>query len=332
MSGRARRRAAAVSGVRSRWGEPNISKPTMNLRISAERSSGGIEVGVEVHGVVRLAVGGALVEAHGVGEADLEEIVVAGGDGFEDGREGGALGGGEGGEVAEVAAGKDEGLEGPGGPVGDEGDEEVVLDDDAGVGLREFGGEVVAEQAGVVLLVVRLLRGELAEGLVGDVFGGPDLAVGVRVAGAHHGAAVLEDLDVVDVGQIAEGGGFEGPGVDDGGDVGDGHAGEGEGVVGVEAEDAATAALGLGDEERGGVGRRTRAVRRGAARGSRCRRRRRICSRGCARRRSGRWWGRGSRWGRRRGRERWTALVVSPCQGRWVRCGETRIHWRSRGL
>jgi len=25
-------------------------------------------------------------------------------------------------------------------------------------------------------------------------------------------------------------------------------------------------------------------------------------------------------------------LVVSPCQGRWVRWGETRIHWRRRGL
>ena len=39
-----------------------------------------------------MAVGGALVEAHGVGEGDLEEVVVAGGDGFEDGGEGGALG------------------------------------------------------------------------------------------------------------------------------------------------------------------------------------------------------------------------------------------------
>ncbi len=34
-------RAAAASGVRSRWGEPSISKPTMNFRIVAERRSGG---------------------------------------------------------------------------------------------------------------------------------------------------------------------------------------------------------------------------------------------------------------------------------------------------
>ena len=51
------------------------------------------------------------------------------------------------------------------------------------------------------------------------MFGGPDLAVGVGVGGAHHGAAVLEDLDVVDVGESAEGGGLVGPGVDYGGDL-----------------------------------------------------------------------------------------------------------------
>ena len=33
--------AAAASGMRSRWGEPSISKPTMNFRIVAERKSGG---------------------------------------------------------------------------------------------------------------------------------------------------------------------------------------------------------------------------------------------------------------------------------------------------
>ena len=33
--------AAALSGVMSRCGMPSISNPTMNLRIVAERSSGG---------------------------------------------------------------------------------------------------------------------------------------------------------------------------------------------------------------------------------------------------------------------------------------------------
>src|ERR1017187_6068214 len=49
-----------------------------------------VEVGVEVHPLVCLAVGGALVEAQAIGEGDLEEIVVASGDGLEDGGEGGA--------------------------------------------------------------------------------------------------------------------------------------------------------------------------------------------------------------------------------------------------
>ena len=99
----------------------------------------------------------------------------------------------------------------------------------------------------MVLVVIGLLGGEFAERFVGDMFGGPDLAVGVRVGGSHHGAAVLEDLDVIDPGEVAERGGFVGPGVDDAGDVGNGHAGESEGVVGVEAEDAAEAAFGFGD-------------------------------------------------------------------------------------
>ena len=51
---------------------------------------------------------------------------------------------------------------------------------------------------------VRELRWEFERGLVGDVFGGPDLAVRVWVAGAHHRAAILEDLDVLDLGHGAE--------------------------------------------------------------------------------------------------------------------------------
>src|ERR1700689_4521170 len=40
-SSASRSRPAAASGVRSRWGEPSISKPTMNFLIVAERRSGG---------------------------------------------------------------------------------------------------------------------------------------------------------------------------------------------------------------------------------------------------------------------------------------------------
>jgi len=75
----------------------------------------------------------------------------------------------------------------------------------------------------------------------------------MRVAGAHHGAAVLEDLDVAEVGIGAEGAVLLGPGVDDAADVGDLHAGQREAVVGMEAEDAATSAFAVGAEELGGV-------------------------------------------------------------------------------
>src|ERR1017187_10013972 len=51
-----------------------------------------VEVRVEVHSLVRLAMGGALVEAQAIGERDLEEVVVAGGDGLKDVGKGGALG------------------------------------------------------------------------------------------------------------------------------------------------------------------------------------------------------------------------------------------------
>ena len=100
------------------------------------------------------------------------------------------------------------------------------------VALSEFEGEVGGEQLLVVLGVIGELGGELDGGLVGDVFGGPDLAVGMGVAGAHHGAAVFEDLDVLDVGASAEFGCLLGPHFDDAANGRDVHGGEGEVVAG----------------------------------------------------------------------------------------------------
>ena len=87
-------------------------------------------------------------------------------------------------------------------------------------------------------------------GLVGDVLGGPDLAVRMGIAGAHHGAAVLEDLDVIKLGLAAEFGVLLGPGIDDEADSGEFHARDGEAVVGMKTEDAASSALLLGVEQR----------------------------------------------------------------------------------
>ena len=119
-----------------------------------------------------------------------------------------------------VLFGEEEEFEGPDGPEGDERDPGFVLGDDA-VALRELEGQVGGEELLVVLGVVGELGGEFEGGLVGDVFGGPDLAVGMGVAGAHHGAAVLEDLDVVDLGAGAEFGCLVGPHLDDAADGGD---------------------------------------------------------------------------------------------------------------
>ncbi len=47
-----------------------------------------------------------------------------------------------------------------------------------------------------MLAEIRALIRHFGCGFVGNVFGGPDLAVGMGIAGAHHGPAVLEDLHV----------------------------------------------------------------------------------------------------------------------------------------
>ena len=57
-----------------------------------------------------------------------------------------------------------------------------------------------------------VLRGRFRRRLVGNMLGGPDLAVGMRIAGAHHGAAVLEDLHVLDIGSRQRGR-LAGPGI-----------------------------------------------------------------------------------------------------------------------
>ena len=109
------------------------------------------------------------------------------------------------------------------------------------------------------------LPGQLPGRLVGDPFVGPDLSVRVRVAGAHHRAAVLEDLDVADPRLPAELQVLLGPGVDDPADLRAGHRTHGHVVAGREADDPAQATLGFGDQE--GVGGRRRVDRVGQQRG-----------------------------------------------------------------
>ena len=187
---------------------------------------GRIEVGVEVPFWVGCAVGGRLVEAHGVREAGLEEVVEADGDAVEGFGECVSLFEGELGEGSGVALAEQQDLERPDGPEGYQGGEVIVFKDDAVVGGL-FRNQVFAEQAMAGEGEVFALGPGFGGGLVGNEASGPDLAVGMGVACAHHGAAILEDLDVVEPAERGEGLVFGGPGVDDGANLGGGHAGEG---------------------------------------------------------------------------------------------------------
>ena len=179
---------------------------------------------------------------------------------------------------ADMALRDDEHLERPHGPPGAHDEEAVVLPDHALALLRlELG--VVRQQVPAVLPPVLGHLRELLAGLLGQRAGGPDLAVRVRVGAAHGGALVLEDLHVpqltlgridlaVGVGgkagqdlvclrlervrgrQVA--GVDAGPGLDDGQDLGSGHVGQGEVVLGREGEHVAPAGDGLGLEQEGG--------------------------------------------------------------------------------
>ncbi len=96
---------------------------------------------------------------------------------------------------------------------------------------------------------IGLLRSKFEGGLIGNVFGCPDLAVRMRIAGAHHGAAVLEDLDVLDFGARSEFSCLCRPHFYDTTNCRKLHGCEGEVVAGIETEDTADATLGLRAQE-----------------------------------------------------------------------------------
>src|SRR5580765_585211 len=78
---------------------------------------------------------------------------------------------------------------------------------------------------------------------------GPNLAMGMRIAGAHHGAAVFEDLHMLDPGarpQIVE---LIDPQIDHGPEFAQAHARDGEVVARRKTSDAADSALRTGDQQ-----------------------------------------------------------------------------------
>src|SRR5439155_14437544 len=89
---------------------------------------------------------------------------------------------------------------------------------------------------------VAALAGEAAGGERGDVAGGPDLTVRVRVAAAHHLDLVLEYLHVGDVVPRPEPRRLVGPRVHDQPDLGRRHEGQRQIVPGRKAQHAAESA------------------------------------------------------------------------------------------
>ena len=85
---------------------------------------------------------------------------------------------------------------------------------------------------------------------VGHKAGRPDLAVRMRVAGSHHGPAVLEDLHVLDPLQAAHLDIFPRPAIHHRANLLAGHARQGQAVVGMVAEHLAQSAGRFGHQQR----------------------------------------------------------------------------------
>src|SRR6185437_14118807 len=156
-----------------------------------------IEVGMEMPLGVVGSIERRLMEAHSVREAGLEEIVVARGHAFKRVGKRVALVRSELRQRRAVSAADDECFKRPNRPPGNKRDEVIVFEDDAAL-PGALLAQVFAKQTAAGAIEIITLAGGLGGRLIGNVVCGPDLAVRMRVAGAHQDAAVFEDLDVAD--------------------------------------------------------------------------------------------------------------------------------------
>lgn len=152
---------------------------------------------------VGLTAGGALMKSHGVRKRDAEEIVVPDGEATKDVAEQVQVRGREIRECADVPAAKNHSFKRPDRPVGDQRHEGLVFADDAD-DMPALELQIVAQQTGAVCALIFEERIGFAGGNVRDGFGCPNLAVRMRIAGAHERAAILEDLDVTNPGESLE--------------------------------------------------------------------------------------------------------------------------------
>ena len=130
--------------------------------------------------------------------------------------------------------------------------EVLILKDDASLICREgpLGLKVVAQQATIRAGHMVKLRLGLDGRLVRHKSGGPDLAVRMRIAGAHHGPAILKDLHVLDRVHSANLDILRRPRIHHRANLLARHAGQGQAVVGMKAKHLAQPARGFGLEQR----------------------------------------------------------------------------------
>src|SRR5215831_14709641 len=99
--------------------------------------------------------------------------------------------------ASDVTAAANENLEWPHCPERNDGDEGIIFKQPPFF-LALFDSDVVAQKATVMRLQISTLGRQLLSRFNRNRKRRPDLAVRVRIAGAHHGATVFKDLHVVD--------------------------------------------------------------------------------------------------------------------------------------
>src|SRR5580692_1662339 len=122
---------------------------------------------------------------------------------------------------------KNQSFEGPNRPERNEDKEAFVLEYRPVAG-RLLDLQILTEQTLMMRLHVIALRVLLLSGFVRQGAGSPDLAVGMRIARAHHRATILENLYVADEIVFSEIGELLPPHLDDSNDFRLRHSGKGQ--------------------------------------------------------------------------------------------------------
>src|SRR6266436_592006 len=147
-----------------------------------------------------------------------------------------------------MAAAANQHFEWPHRPEGHQGKEAFVLANEADL-LSLFDIDVVTQQAGVMVAEVVGLAEQFFPWNLRNRTGGPNLAVGMRIACAHHDAAVLENLYVLDLWHRSQFLELGGPGADHVFDVIGLHGGKSEVVAWGEADHPAEPGFAFGDDQ-----------------------------------------------------------------------------------